>query len=139
MRFIPGAVLLFCWAAPLCAQARPPIMDVHMHAMSVGARTAGMLCVNDAIPCDRPASAYRTNEEIMQGTLEYMDRYNIVLGVLSGSEVRRWTAAAPGRFIPAAFDMRNLDSLRTALTTGGFGVMGEIGVQYSGRRSRRGC
>jgi hypothetical protein len=38
MRSITATVLLFCWAAPLCAQALPQIIGVHMHALAVGAR-----------------------------------------------------------------------------------------------------
>ena len=41
----------------------------------------------------------------MQATLAEMDRYNVVLGIVSGPEtsIRAWHAAAPGRFIGGAF------------------------------------
>jgi predicted TIM-barrel fold metal-dependent hydrolase len=54
--------------------------------------------------------------------------------------VQKWKDAAPARIIPGtSFEIGNgggkylpVEELRTAFTTGGFKVMGEVGLQYQG-------
>jgi uncharacterized protein len=128
--------LVFGLPAGLVAQTRPPIIDVHMHAIPVGSRPTSILCVNDRRPCDNPPSAYRTDDAILRGTLEAMDRFNIVRGVLSGPRLADWIAAAPNRFVPAFFSWGpsapTIDSLRALFQSGRYAVLGEVGTQYSG-------
>jgi uncharacterized protein len=117
--FIPLALLTF---AKVFAQ--PPILDMHMHAMS--ADFAGPMpsaqCVSTAIPratdknevygatwqrqlskppCVNPVWAPRTDAKIMQQTIEAMQKLNI-LGVVSGNPARvaNYMQGAPGRFYP---------------------------------------
>jgi uncharacterized protein len=74
----------------------------------------------------------------MQQTIAILERRNII-GVLSGTpeRVRRWSAAAPGRFISGVEiqfgpDAIALDSLRGLYEGGPFTVLGEIENQYAG-------
>ena len=76
----------------------------------------------------------------MRATLAEMDRNNVVLAVVSGPEaaVRAWQAGAPGRFIGGAFlgedgmPEHSVEALRDLVEEGVFGVLGELGLQYSG-------
>jgi uncharacterized protein len=128
--FIPTGValtlilLLALLAAPVSAQERPPIIDVHLHAVPADhlgpppaaictpmpypawdpSRPYGELFGELARtpPCPDPVWSPMTDEALMNETIEAMERLNIV-GVLSGEEPERiaaWMAAAPGRFIP---------------------------------------
>lgn len=131
------AALLTLSAAEAVAQ-RGPVIDVHLHSyteVSPGVR-AEWADRADARALTTPASA----EEHMQATLAEMDRYNVVLGVVSGPEasIRAWHEAAPGRFIGGAFlgddglPEHSVDSLRALVEEGTIGVFGELGLQYRG-------
>jgi len=91
------------------AQDRLPIIDMHMHLGDFTLMVAAM------------------------------ERYNIVLGFLSGDspdDVFEWVEALPGRFIasPIVRDPADLDlaRLRREYEAGRFGGMGEIASQYNG-------
>ena len=117
---------LLCLAAPLAAQERPPVFDVHLHALGADAQgppPLGMCTPMEAMPawdpatdyaatfmafmkdppCDDPVWSPESDEELLRRTLEVMERQNVA-GVLSGEpdRVRRWMAAAPGRFLPGS-------------------------------------
>ena len=63
--------------------------------------------------------------------LAEMRRLNVTAVVFGDpASVKKWKDAAPDRVIPGA--QVPLDQLRAAFTTGGFKVMGEIGLQYQG-------
>ena len=92
------------------AQDRLPIIDMHMHP-------GGTVTL----------------------TVAAMERYNIVLGFLSGDsldDVFEWVEALPGRFIasPIVRDPADVDlaRLRREYEAGRFGGMGEIASQYNG-------
>ncbi len=131
------ATLLTLSATDALAQ-RGPVIDVHLHSYTevppgVSADWADR---TDARALTAPASA----EEHMQATLAEMDRYNVVLAVVSGPEasIRAWQEAAPGRFIGGAFlgedglPEHSIDSLRALVEEGTIGVLGELGLQYRG-------
>jgi predicted TIM-barrel fold metal-dependent hydrolase len=114
-------------------RTRPPIIDVHMHALWWG---PGM---------QEPLTGLRapeTSEALRDATLACMDRYNIVKGVMSGPLIDEYKAAAPGRIIAGfalgtAFGLgRPLDigpeSLRECFRGKQFEVLGEIVAQYEG-------
>ncbi len=136
-------VLVAVVSRPGVAQEEP-IIDVHMHATGATHLPDGepppRPCVNDRQPCSNPPSGYQTNEELLRGTLEYMKRFNIVRGVVSGapSELPKWKQAAPGRFVLGAGGVLGgpahlqLDSLRAAFERGDYAVLGEVGTQYRG-------
>lgn len=81
-----------------------------------------------------------SGEAHMRATLEEMDRHDIVLAVVSGTEasIRAWQAAAPGRFIGGAFlddegmPEHSVDALSALVEEGVVGVFGELGFQYYG-------
>jgi uncharacterized protein len=92
-------------------------------------------------PCPDPVWSPETDAELMNQTIEAMNRLNIV-GVLSGPEpdrVAAWMAAAPGRFIPALVleftggdaDV-SADALRGLHAEGRLAVLGEVTNQYAG-------
>jgi uncharacterized protein len=157
------AMLIAAW--PAIAQ-RPPIIDMHLHVRA--ARYAGddppAMCTPFAImprsdpragiyegmtfntaPCERPIPAARTDEAVLRGTLEMMERFNI-FGVLSGEPdaVARWTAVEPRRFLPAVdyrlpgtpgqrhVGVRSIEDLRRLHAEGRLRVIGEVMAQYEG-------
>jgi len=163
MRTSIVGLLLALLAAPVAAQERLPILDVHLHAVPADhlgpppvamctpmpypawdpSRPYGEMFGELARtpPCPDPVWSPMTDEALMNGTIEVMERLNIV-GVLSGEEPERiaaWMAAAPGRFIPglvlgfgpagAGF---STDSLRSLHAAGRLAVLGEVINQYAG-------
>jgi hypothetical protein len=111
-------------AAPLAAQQRPPIIDVHVHAMAAnqqGPPPLAMCTPLGQFPAWDPAKPYPetflahfktpacadpvwsppTDEALRTETIAVMKRLNVI-GVLSGTpdRVAAWSAAAPERFIP---------------------------------------
>jgi len=138
---------------------RQPIIDMHVHAaMSMGGQPA---CANTPaflasdpgqkedrfgwkpVPCANPLLPAKKPELYEKEVLAEMERLNVT-AVTMGDEktVNQWKTDAPGRIIPGtAFDRdalsgpkmeTELKRLRAAFTTGGFKVMGEVGLQYEG-------
>ncbi len=120
------------------AQERLPIIDMHLHCYTEvpSGMRADWADRTDAQALTAPTSA----EEHMRATLSEMDRYNVVLAVVSGPEasIRAWHEAAPGRFIGGAFlgddglPEHSVDSLRALVEAGTVGVLGELALQYAG-------
>ncbi|PAP77233.1 amidohydrolase family protein [Rubrivirga marina] len=163
MRLHLYALIVSAAAAAQPAPDRRPVLDMHLHALpadEVGPPPVAM-CVPmlawaperapdqswlDAFgafvtdpPCPAPFwSNARTDREVLEGTLEVMERRNII-GVLSGPprDVLWWHEAAPDRFIPSAQlqfgrDAYAPDSLRALFVDGPFEVLGEVSNQYVG-------
>ena len=158
---VVAALVSMPGAAPVLAQDGLPILDVHLHADAADAQGPPPLgmCVpiqefpawDPAVPygsifmgmmkdppCDDPVWSPETDEGVVAGTLEVMERRN-VFGVLSGSpdRVGRWMEAGPGRFMPALrFNVAGTDvspdSLRALVESGTVEVFGEITNQYAG-------
>jgi len=148
----PGAFLLLLSFLPSCApmaenqdgaQYTGPIIDMHMHASAYYLETTpdGEPLPFDCYPapCDGVVTAARDEADALRMTLESMDRYNIVLGFLTGDTFPRleeWNAAAPGRFIRSPEigppGVPSLDELREEFTAGRLEGMGEIETQYDG-------
>jgi hypothetical protein len=152
----PHALALVVCIVPLeaAAQERPPIIDMHLHALPADDQGPPPLaiCVPfDPFPAWDPAQPYgvtfmaiakrptcanpvwspATDEAVMTQTIE--------VGVLSGTpeRVAAWRKAAPGRFIPGlAFrigrDDLSTDSLRALHAAGRLAVLGEVTNQYAG-------
>lgn len=136
----------------------PPIIDVHVHAMDLPGGIPPMC----PFPPGFKASDPRTKEEqsgwkeqdcspklysskageYMKDVLAEMVRLNVTAVVYGDpASVNKWKAAAPDRVIPGtAFNGSapgdphyvSVEDLRKDFTTGGFKVMGEIGLQYEG-------
>lgn len=134
-----SALLIVCVLLPREAFAqRPPVIDMHLHAyveVPPGERASWT-----AEPEARELRGAASAEEHLRATLAAMDRYNVVLAVTSGPEeaVRAWRGAAPGRFIGGAYlgpdglPEHSVEALRRLVEEGVFGVLGELGLQYSG-------
>jgi hypothetical protein len=149
-------------AAPAAAQERPPILDMHLHALPAdfeGPPPLGMCTPIDPMPawdpampypevflrlfknppCEDPVWSPETDEELMTRTLAVMERRNVI-GVVSGplAFVTKWRAAAPDRLIPGLlFNVARdtaitPDSLRSLIESGTIRVLGEVTNQYSG-------
>lgn len=134
----------------------PPIIDIHQHAMDGVA--AGSMCPNTpgftaSDPKDKeapfgwvkvdcsPSLASSKQGEYMKDLLAEMERLNVTAVVFGDPKsVQKWRDAAPNRIIPGtSFEdgmtpgkRIDLKDLRADFTTGGFKVMGEIGLQYEG-------
>ncbi len=135
----------------------PPVIDVHVHAMDGGGGPS--MCPfppgftasdprskeapfgwteQDCTPKLYPAKPGKYIEEV---TAE-MQRLNVTAVVFGDPDsVKKWETAAPGRVIPGTSFETNgpsgpvpvsMDQLRKDFTSGGFKVMGEIGLQYEG-------
>lgn len=120
-------------------QERPPIIDMHMHTGLPHEVPPGTPAFCRPEPCKGEGAATVNPTELFEKTLEAMDRYNIVKGFLSGvdlSTVRKWTAAAPGRFIASPFILKTgspePEQLRQEYAAGRLSGMGEIGTQLNG-------
>jgi hypothetical protein len=119
--------------------ARPAIIDVHLHAYAASDWKGSQ--PNPVTGKPGPATA----TEHMRQTLEAMERYNIVKAIVSGplEVVEQWRAAATdrilasplfgrpgvdfsGRALPALADLRSL------FTTGRLSAIGEVVAQYEG-------
>ena len=144
------------------AQQRLPIIDMHLHALAAddnGPPPLG-LCVPllphlppldpkraweevfievfKNPPCSDPIWSPMTDEEVMEQTMEVLDRRSII-GVLSGTpaRVRLWSKVAPGQFVPSVQfrigrDEISPDAMRRLFKSGDFAVLGEVSNQYAG-------
>ena len=163
MKIIAACLLLFMTVHSLPAQERLPIIDIHLHAMPADAQGPpplamctpiefsvwdqnrpygeAFISMQKAPECPDPVWSPETDEELMNQTLEVMERLNIV-GVLSGNEPDRiatWMAEAPDRFIPGFVLEFNetgavfpTDSLSGRHSEGRLSVLGEVINQYAG-------
>jgi len=158
--FLSCAVLLSlkpacCFAQNTDNQA-PPVLDVHVHAMDADFPGITPMCPNtskftasdpkekeapfgwvreECTPLLYPAAPGQYRKEV----LAEMERLNVTAVVFGDPQsVEKWKNAAPDRVIPGT-SFQNamtpgqrvpLDELRKEFTTGGFKVMGEIGLQY---------
>jgi predicted TIM-barrel fold metal-dependent hydrolase len=135
----------------------PPVLDVHVHAMDGTFPGVTSMCPNTSkfIASDpktkedpfgwvkescTPALSPSAPGEYMKDVLAEMERLNVTAVVFGDPKsVQKWKDAAPARVIPgtsfsgtAPGQRVALDELRKSFTTGGFKVMGEIGLQYEG-------
>ena len=89
-------------------------------------------------PCDDPIWSPETDQELLEETLEALERLN-VFGIASGpaSFVRQWRDAAPHRILPGLTLQLGpgqvpLDTLRAMHARGDLAVLGEVLTQYQG-------
>jgi hypothetical protein len=143
------------------AQAREPVIDVHVHALAAddqGPPPLAMCTPIDPMPawdasrpplqnfiapfkqaaCKDPVWSPKTDEEVMSRTLAVMERNN-VYGVVSGTSkmVAAWRKAAPARVIPSLMPKLPLEEgvaaqLEQSKASGQLAVIGELGFQYAG-------
>ena len=144
MRYLLGVfALTLCWtvkAAPLSAQERQPIIDMHMHTHHPADVPGGVPAICRPEPCaGRGGASLATSEETLRAVLAQMRRYNVVKGILSGpdpEELRQWVAAAPDRFVPSLFMVQpgrpSVEMLEREYAAGRLHAMGEIATQLTG-------
>jgi predicted TIM-barrel fold metal-dependent hydrolase len=152
---LPGAL-----ATRAAASARPPILDMHMHALAADAQGPPPLGMCTPLrglpawdqrgpypdqfferfrhpPCPDPVWSPMTDDEVRSRTLAVMDRLNVI-GVLSGpaERVEAWRRTRPERFIPALeFALEpelTVARLREMRADGRLDVFGEVTTQYLG-------
>lgn len=140
--------LTLCLLLPCAAtQARPPIIDMHLHARKGDYKGPELpeLCVPVETPCTHSLVAVRSADQLMRDTLAVMEKRNII-GMVSGEPdtLMAWKAAAPNRVIVGS-DLRILhgsadgrlkartpDELRELHAQGLLDVLGEVMAQYEG-------
>jgi uncharacterized protein len=126
MRTIIASISILLSLTSLSAQERLPIIDMHLHALAADTHGPPPLAICTPVdafpvwdpvrpyaelfmslhkqpPCKDPIWSPMTDDELMTGTIEIMERNNII-GVLVGThypeKVQIWMKEAPGRFIP---------------------------------------
>jgi predicted TIM-barrel fold metal-dependent hydrolase len=134
----------------------PPVIDVHVHAIDES-WPGGPTCPNQAKflasdPATKEGPVGWSNEECtpklypaakgkyITDTVAEMKRLNVTAVVFGDpAGVKKWQEAYPGHVIPGTSfsgddggKRTELDKLREEFTSGGFKVMGEIGLQYEG-------
>ena len=136
----------------------PPVIDVHVHAMDESFPGGGPMCPNEAkflasdpdtkeapfgwdVENCTPKLYPAAKGEYLKDLKAEMDRLNVTAVVFGDpASVKKWQDMMPGRVIPGTSfnegmnpDARvPIEDLRKDFTTGGFKVMGEIGLQYEG-------
>jgi len=152
---LPGAALFLSGAGQPATDAKPPIIDVHLHAYESDPRWAERV----PNPATGKLLTATTEKSHREATLAELKRHNVVKAVLSNGRdnvevVDRWKAAAPDLIIPSpGFDgprqepqgvpaggavrelttpLPELGALRKDYLAGRFKAMGEIGAVYAG-------
>lgn len=150
-----AAAILF--ALPARAQEktkRPPIIDVHVHAMKVNPNFAAPMCPwflssmpgsgpNQAAPsfinldCVDPLQPAISDADMQEKLLGTAERLNMILVASGDAEVlHRWHAQAPDRVIPSLgisnAEQMSVAAFRDSLENGFYKVMGEVAPQYQG-------
>jgi predicted TIM-barrel fold metal-dependent hydrolase len=156
------AVAFMTWPARPFSQNTstnvPPVIDVHVHAMDESFPGLGPMCPNtpaftasDPIAKEAPFGWMQeectpklypsAKGEYLKDVVADMERLNVTAVVFGDpASVQNWRDAVPTRVIPGTSFNQGLqpgvrvplEELRKHFTTGGFKVMGEIGLQYEG-------
>ncbi len=121
-------------------EERPPVIDMHMHAdLPPLPVPAGAPSICRPVPCEGEGRATANHAATLEDTLEAMEEYNIVKAYVSGRDpgiLKEWSAAAPGRFIPAPFILRpgkpDITTVQKGLESGRYRGVGEIATQLAG-------
>jgi len=152
------ALLSIVSVAQITESKAPPVLDVHVHAMD-GFPGVQPMCPNTSKftasdPKEKEASFGWANDQCtpmlyppanpgdyMKEVLAEMERLNVTAVVFGDPKsVQKWKDAGGARVIPGTAFSNGmtpgqrvpLDELRKDFTSGGFKVMGEIGLQYEG-------
>jgi uncharacterized protein len=141
--FLVGGAVIEPQPAP---GSRPPIIDMHLHAMTQVNRRMPNCADPRTLEYDRvmtcgkwlPTSA--SDEALMKESLERLERFNI-WAVTSSDDLDRvtaWRAASAARIIPAIHFTdrdRTPEELRRLVTNGRVAVFAEVEPQYRGLRA----
>jgi predicted TIM-barrel fold metal-dependent hydrolase len=137
---------------------RPPIIDMHMHAMPADfyGKPPARMCAPQIFPWADPrdpnadlstctgshVEAGMTDDDVIRRTVAVMREHNVI-GVMSAplrggvspiDRLQAWQVAAPDRVIPGVWNNGQvpLDSLRAWAKAGRIRVLGELSFQYTG-------
>ncbi len=141
------------------AQEKLPILDMHLHALpaSLNGPPPTAICPSpkempvhdpsspwaDAFnhyltkpDCDHPIWGPITDEEVMDKTLQILEKHNIY-GLTSGSLIDDYKTSGGDRILPGLhfnFFMPNFtpEKVKTLLSSGKYLVFGEVAIQYNG-------
>jgi uncharacterized protein len=133
---------------------RPPIIDIHVHAMPVmpgfavemcpwflysmpGAEPKNKISFSVNGSCPDPLKPAKDDDEMMKAYIEAINRLNITAVVFGDAKIlHRWYNAAPDRIIPgigvSTPDEITLQAMKDSLSAGYYKVMAECAPQYSG-------
>jgi uncharacterized protein len=160
IKLAAASALLLLAAVPAVAKERPPIIDMHMHALAADEQGPPPMAMCTPLTgfdawdqrrpyseqflerfkhpkCSDPVWSPMTDDAVRTRTLAVMERLNVI-GVLSGTpeRVEAWRRTRPERFIPAAeFDLQpdmTVARVRALHAAGRLDVLGEITTQYKG-------
>ncbi len=136
---------------------RPPIIDVHVHAMKMNPNFASEMCPwflmnmpgsgpNQDPPsfmngdCVDPLQPAASDADMQAKLLEAAERLNVIMVASGDADIlHRWHAAAPDRVIPSmGLGLGNagpisVEAFRDSLEGGFYKVMGEVAPQYQGK------
>ncbi|WP_238528062.1 amidohydrolase family protein [Robiginitalea biformata] len=151
---ILAAVLSFQANAQEQSAKRPPIIDVHVHAMKVNPNFSRPMCPwflnsmpgsgpNQEAPsfinldCVDPLQPAASDADMQEKLLATAERLNMTLVVSGDADViHKWHAQAPDRIIPSLgvsnADQISVEAFRDSLSSGFYKVMGEVAPQYQG-------
>lgn len=162
LRLIATGAALLLSSPEAWAQQESPIIDMHLHALAADDNGPPPLAI--CVPlvpnlppldpeqvwedvfiealkkpsCADPIWSPTTETELLQQTIEVLERRNII-GILSGAPERvlRWEDAAPDRFLPSVQfrigrDDISPEQLRRMFEEGRFVALAEISNQYAG-------
>jgi len=112
---------------------RLPVIDMHLHSQT-SIWADHRFCFPQ--PCEGLPSMVNDPDELRPAALAAMNKYNVVLAVVSGErdEVLPWTDGAEGRFMTGIVIWRPDDvsypELKELLESGRVQVLGELALQY---------
>lgn len=160
MRLTLAVLVAASLSAPAEAQrAGAPIIDMHLHAYTLGDVASAPACTGDQKPvqptidpktefspsllgaCPNPLIAPASDEELLRQTLAMMRKLNIRRAVTGDTlpNVGRWQEAAPDVIIPALnFAPRQaikVEEFRRLHRQRAFSVFAEVMTQYRGVRA----
>jgi uncharacterized protein len=161
MRSVILAVILLSFPVRSIGQDRPaPIIDIHLHALPADANgppPLGFCLPFEGFPpfdpkgswpqtfteffkspqCANPVWSPETERELMEQTLEVLERRNII-GVTSGPLLDDWREPGGKRIIPSLMlgfsrsGPPDLETVRRELESGRYAVLSEVTIQYQG-------
>lgn len=133
---------------------RPPIIDVHVHAMKSNPNFASEICPwflknmpgsgpNQEAPsfvntnCASPLKPAKSDQEMQEAILRANKELNITMVVSGDADIiHKWHSAAPDRIIPSlgisSSEQMTVGAFRDSLSSGFYKVMGEVAPQYQG-------
>ena len=141
------------------AQERPPVIDIHHHAMLEGIAAMPAMCPNPeqflaSDPADgeeggngwssadcTPGLYSAPGREYLEQVAAEMERLNVTAVVFGEPDaVDEYAEAMPGRVVkgtsfaitPGTDKPAEMQRLEVLFTEGGYAIMGEIGLQYAG-------